>query len=77
MSFEFKNKVILKDAETKWGWEIKSYNDLVLAAKGMPEFETVYDVRGVVDSVLDDMLFCGLHFKDFNAFCEYCSYNYI
>lgn len=34
-------KIALKDRKTKWGWEVKTFDDLVLAVSGYPYFETV------------------------------------
>lgn len=77
MKLVLRNKEILKDAESGWGWDIKDFGDLVLAAMGKPEFETVYDVRGVVESVLYDVIDGHKSFDNIDAFCEYCSEMYI
>ena len=77
MKLVLRNKVILNDAESGWGWDIKDFSDLVLAAMGKPEFETVYDVRGVVDCVLCDIVDGHKAFKNIDAFVKYCSENYI
>lgn len=77
MKFVLNNRVILKDAESGWGWDIKTVGDLVLAAMGKDEFATVYDVKGVVDCVLFDIVDGHEPFENIDAFVKYCSENYI
>ena len=39
--YETKSGLALADNMTKWGWEITSASELILALEGLPEFETV------------------------------------
>ena len=54
-----KTKVIrikLKDCSTKWGWDIRCMDDLILALSGLPYFKTVaacFIKEAVIDAARD------------------------
>ena len=58
--FKAPNGFTLKDASTKWGWDIKSGNDVVMALIGMEPFATVasdFIVDAIRESMKDRMVY--------------------
>jgi hypothetical protein len=73
--FKAKNGFTLKDATTKWGWEIKNANDLITALIGMPYFETV--ATDFIIEVLECAMEDRLVYEDINDLVTYIANNYI
>ena len=64
-----------KERRTKWGWTIKSMDDLILAILGYPYFQTVAScfVKEAVESAINDRA----EWNDVEEFVGYIAEMYI
>ena len=73
--FKASNGFTLKDASTKWGWDIKDGNDLITALMGMPYFATVatgFIIEAVKESMRDRLIY-----DDIKDLANHIAANYI
>ena len=69
------NGFILVDAGTKWGWEIKSPQDIITALLGYPAFETV--AEGFLWEALGAAVEDRKEYANIDELAQYLARNYI
>ena len=73
--YKGRNGIVLKDASTKWGWDIKTDDDILLAIMGYPYFATVmseFIVDAIKESARDKK-----SYRDIKDLAQHIASNYI
>lgn len=68
-------RIVFGNRMTKWGWDVKTVEDLVLALEGETKFSSVAEcfiVEAVYSALRDKQ-----EWKNITEFSEYVSENYI
>lgn len=73
-SFTMSNGLFIENAETRWGWVIKSVNDLLLALEGMSYF--AYVDSYILEERINECIQNKKKYKSVNDFASYLA-NYI
>lgn len=70
-----KTMIKLNDSRTKWGWEIKSNDDVILALDGYSIFQTV--ARCFIEEAVKEAEHDRSEWNDIEEFAQYIAENYI
>ena len=73
--FKANNGFTLQDAGTKWGWDIKTPEDLITALLGMPQFDTVYSE--FICEALKQAMEERLEYANIDDLADYLATNYL